>query len=189
MITKTEFKNFLKKHKVDCEVDNFIDIKYFYSKVQGYDFIYIDFNKPTSEWTPLYYKPFKKLYINTKPDSDGEYETFSCGNIYLPVYSKDILDKFIQSKSNNIDDNIIFKLSDEVSIPFNTIKELEQLYSFSMKYLDSYFEMFHTESFLNALSTYRKTTKQIKLLTKSKKELMEKTNNVLIKKGNILKEF
>lgn len=189
MITKTEFKNFLKKHKIDCEVDNFIDIKYFYPKVQGYDFIYIDFKSHTTDYTTLYYKPFKKLYINTKPDSDGEYETNSYGNIYLPVYSKDILDKFIQSKSNNIDDNIIFKLSDEASIPFNTIEELEQLYSFSMKYLDSYFEMFHTESFLNALSTYRETSKQIKLLTKSKKSLIEKTNNVLIKKGNILTDF
>jgi hypothetical protein len=189
MITKTEFKNFLKKHKIDCEVDNFIDIKYFYPKVQGLDLIYIDFKKPSSEWTSLYYKPFKNLYINTKPDSDGDYETSSYGNIYLPVYSKDILDKFIQSKSNNIDDNIIFKLSDEASIPFNTIEELEQLYSFSMKYLDSYFEMFHTESFLNALSTYRETTKQIKLLTQSKKALMEKTNNVLIKKCNILTDF
>ena len=193
MITKTEFKNFLKKHKVDCEVDKFndifIDIKYFYPKVQGTYLIYIDFKKPSSEWTTLYYKPFKNLYIDTKPNSDGAYETFSYGNIYLPVYSEDILDKFIQSKSNNIDDNIIFKLSDEASIPFNTVKELEQLYSFSMKYLDSYFEMFHTESFLNALSTYRETSKQIKLLTQSKKALIEKTNNVLIKKGNILKEF
>lgn len=189
MITKTEFKNFLKKHKVDCEVDSFIDISYFYPKVHGDDFIYINFKKPSSEWTTLYYAPFQNLYINTKPDNVGEYETFSCGNIYLPVYSKDILDKFIQSSSNNIDDNIIFKLSNEVSIPFNTIKELEQLYSFSITYLDSYFEMFHTESFMNALSTYRETTKQIKLLNQSKRTLIEKTNNVLIKKGNILKEF
>lgn len=189
MITKTEYKNFLKKHKIDHEVDNFIDISYFYPKVSGSDFIYIDFKRPSHDWTTLYYRPLKKLYIDKKPDEDGEYETSSYGNIYLPVYSKDILDKLIKSKSNIIDDKVIFEHSDEASIPFNTIKELEQLYNFSMKYLDSFFEMFHTESFLNALSTYRETTKQIKLLTNSKKSLIEKTNDILIKKGDILKEF
>lgn len=189
MITRTEYKNFLKKHKIDYSADNYIDISYFYPKVQGSDFIIINFKKPAPNWTTLYYKPFKKLYISSTDDEDGEYETFSYGDIYLPVYSKDILDKLIESKSNNIDDNIIFQQSDEASIPFNTIEELEQLYSFSMKYLDSYFEMFYTESFLNALSTYRETSKQIRLLTQSNKTLIEKTNNVLIKKGNILTDF
>lgn len=91
-------------------------------------FIYINFKNKDYDETNFLYKPFNKVY-NGECDEDGEmwYNYISHGKMTVPLplhlYPKDAYTRFFTLKE------LSYKNTLTTTIPFNTIEQLEHLYT------------------------------------------------------------
>ena len=91
-------------------------------------FIYINFKNKEYDETNLLYKPFKKVY-DEEWDEDGEmwynYDAHGqmTGPLPLHLYDKNAYNRFFTLKE------LSYKNTLNTTIPFNTIEQLEHLYT------------------------------------------------------------
>lgn len=201
MITRKQFIHFCENHKIKYNENyinlsgrcfiNYKDVKdpdldksFFYP---SYTFFYINFKKKEYDETFYLYKPFEKLYDSTKPDDDGWYSYESYGDIYVPepihCYEEDDFKTLFTTK--NISKKDVIK----TTVPFNTLDQLEHLYNKFNQFSKDVKDFYYSESFQNAVQTYKNNIKMAKELKQSNKDLVSKTLQIIKKKAEIEDEF
>lgn len=201
MITRKQFIHFCENHKIKYK-ENEINLssRYFvkFKDVKDPDldksffnpsdiFIYVSFTEKDYDETYYLYKPYEKLYESTKPDEDGWYSYESYGDIHIiePIhcYTEEEL-KGLFSTKNISKNNVI-----ETNIPFNTLDQLEHLYSQFNQFTKNLKDFYYSESFQNAVQTYKNNVKMAKELNIANKDLVKKTLQVVKRKYELTEDF
>lgn len=201
MITRKQFINFCENHNIKHD-ENVINLssRYFvkYKDVKdpdldksffypSYTFIYINFTDKNYDETFYLYKPFEKLYDSTKPDDDGWYSYESYGDIYVPepihCYIEEEL-KGLFSTKNFSKNNVV-----ETTIPFNTLDQLKHIYSQFNQFTKNLKDFYYSESFQQAVQTYKNNIKMAKELKTANKDLVSKTLQITKRKHDLSEDF
>lgn len=199
MFPKRKFKAFCKQHNIDISdwwsVYDEITIKFNQTNIEHITstpqspFIYINFKNKEYDETNFQYKPFKKVY-DEEWDDDGEkwYNFDSFGQMVVPLplhlYDKNAFNRFFTLKE------LSYKNTLTTTIPFNTIEQLEHLYTVVYPKLNKDIKDFYnSESFQNTIQTYKNNLQTIKNLKKGTIELVNKSYNITKKKAEIEDEF
>lgn len=137
MFPKIKFITFCKQHNIDISNwtgDDDIAIIFKQTNIEHItstpldQFIYINFKKKDYDETDFKYKPFKNLYEGSW-DEDGvmwyDYSTHGQMTVPLPLhlYSKDEYSRLFTHKELSPKNTLTN------TIPFNTIEQLEHLYT------------------------------------------------------------
>lgn len=201
MITRKQFINFCVKHNIKHD-ENVINLsrRYFVKYKDAKDpdldkslvypsdtFIFISFTDKHYDETDYLYKPFEKLYDSIKPDEDGWYSYESYGDIHIiePIhcYTEEELKGLFSTK--DCSKNVVF----ETNIPFNTLDQLEHLYSQFNQFTKNIKDFYYSESFQNAVQTYKNNIKMAKELKQSNKDLVSKTLQIIKRKHDLSEDF
>lgn len=201
MITRKQFINFCVKHNIKHD-ENVINLsrRYFVKYKDAKDpdldkslvypsdtFIFISFTDKNYDETFYLYKPFEKLYDSTKPDDDGWYSYESYGDIYVPepihCYTEEEL-KGLFSTKNFSKNNVV-----ETTIPFNTLDQLEHLYSQFNQFTKNLKDFYYSDSFQQAIQTYKNNIKIAKELKTANKDLVSKTLQIVKRKHDLSEDF
>ena len=160
------------------------DKSFFYP---SYTFFYINFKKKEYDETFYLYKPFEKLYDSIKPDEDGWYSYESYGDIHVPepihCYEENDL-KCLFSTKNFSKNNVV-----ETTIPFNTLDQLEHLYNKFNQFSKDLKDFYYSDSFQQAVQTYKDNVKMAKELNIANKDLVKKTLQVVKRKYELTDDF
>lgn len=199
MFPKRKFKAFCKQHNIDISdwwsVYDEITIKFNQTNIEHITstpqspFIYINFKNKEYDETNFQYKPFKKVY-DEEWDDDGEkwynYDSFGQMVVPLPLhlYDKNAYTRLFTVKTLSPNNTLT------TTIPFNTIEQLEHLYTVVYPKLNKDIKDFYnSESFQNTIKTYKDNLQTIKNLKKGTIELVNKSYNITKKKAEIEDEF
>lgn len=199
MFPKRKFKAFCKQHNIDISdwwsVYDEITIKFNQTNIEHITstpqspFIYINFKNKEYDETNFQYKPFKKVY-DEEWDDDGEkwynYDSFGQMIVPLPLhlYDKNAYTRLFTVKTLSPNNTLT------TTIPFNTIEQLEHLYTVVYPKLNKDIKDFYnSESFQNTIKTYKDNLQTIKNLKKGTIELVNKSYNITKKKAEIEDEF
>lgn len=199
MFPKRKFKAFCKQHNIDISdwwsVYDEITIKFNQTNIEHITstpqspFIYINFKNKEYDETNFQYKPFKKVY-DEEWDDDGEkwYNFDSFGQMIVPLplhlYDKNAYTRLFTVKTLSPNNTLT------TTIPFNTIEQLEHLYTVVYPKLNKDIKDFYnSESFQNTIQTYKNNLQTIKNLKKGTIELVNKSYNITKKKAEIEDEF
>ena len=199
MFPKRKFKAFCKQHNIDISdwwsVYDEITIKFNQTNIEHITstpqspFIYINFKNKEYDETNFQYKPFKKVY-DEEWDDDGEkwYNFDSFGQMIVPLplhlYDKNAYTRLFTVKTLSPNNTLT------TTIPFNTIEQLEHLYTVVYPKLNKDIKDFYnSESFQNTIQTYQNNLQTIKNLKKGTIELVNKSYNITKKKAEIEDEF
>lgn len=201
MITSKQFIHFCENHKIKHD-ENYINlsgrcfVKFKDVKDPDLDksffnpsdtFIYVSFTDKFYDETDYLYKPFEKLYNSTISDEDGWYSYESYGEIHIiePIhcYTEEEL-KGLFSTKNISKNNVI-----ETNIPFNTLDQLEHLYSQFNQFTKNLKDFYYSESFQNAVQTYKNNIKIAKELNIANKDLVSKTLQITKRKHDLSEDF
>lgn len=199
MFPKRKFKAFCKQHNIDISdwwsVYDEITIKFNQTNIEHITstpqspFIYINFKNKEYDETNFQYKPFKKVY-DEEWDDDGEkwynYDSFGQMIVPLPLhlYDKNAYTRLFTVKTLSPNNTLT------TTIPFNTIEQLEHLYTVVYPKLNKDIKDFYnSESFQNTIQTYKDNLQTIKNLKKGTIELVNKSYNITKKKAEIEDEF
>lgn len=197
MIISKQLKQFFKDHNIsrfdkmglDCYILYYSE---FDDKFPKEPIISLSPDFKDNEYTQFLFKPLKNLYLDTKPDGDGDYEFDSYGVVYIPLYKCIDLNGFITSLSKSKEKNIvksIFKNTPLQAIPFNTIKQMEIELDYALKYTYSLIDTINGDSFNSFISQYSENIMKISNIKKINNELKSKSINVLKKKLEILEDL
>lgn len=199
MFPKRKFKAFCNKYNIDVshwwtendEVSILFkntNIEHITSTPQS-QFIYINFKNKEYDETNFQYKPFKNVY-DEEWDEDGEmwynYDSFGQMTVPLPLhlYPRNAYTSFFTHKELSPKNTLT------ATIPFNTIEQLEHLYTVVYPKLNKDIKDFYnSESFQNTIKTYKDNLQTIKNLKKGTIELVNKSYNITKKKAEIEDEF
>lgn len=201
MITSKQFIHFCENHKIKHD-ENYINlsgrcfVKFKDVKDPDLDksffnpsdtFIYVSFTDKFYDETDYLYKPFEKLYNSTISDEDGWYSYESYGEIHIiePIhcYTEEEL-KGLFSTKNISKNNVI-----ETNIPFNTLDQLEHLYSQFNQFTKNLKDFYYSESFQNAVQTYKNNVKMAKELNIANKDIVKKTHQIIQRKHDLTEDF
>ena len=201
MITRKQFINFCVKHNIKHD-ENVINLsrRYFVKYKDAKDpdldkslvypsdtFIFISFTDKHYDETFYLYKPFEKLYDSTKPDEYGWYSYESYGDIYVPepihCYEENDFKTLFTTKNFSKKDVI------EATIPFNTLDQLEHLYSQFNQFSKDLKDFYYSESFQQAVQTYKNNIKIAKELKTANKDLVKKTHQIIQRKHDLSEDF
>lgn len=199
MFPKRKFKAFCKQYNIDVSdwwsVYDEITIKFNQTNIEHITstpqspFIYINFKNKEYDETNFLYKPFKKVY-DEEWDEDGEkwynYDSFGQMVVPLPLhlYDKNAYTRLFTVKTLSPNNTLT------TTIPFNTIEQLEHLYTVVYPKLNKDIKDFYnSESFQNTIKTYKDNLQTIKNLKKGTIELVNKSYNITKKKAEIEDEF
>lgn len=201
MITSKQFIHFCENHKIKHD-ENYINlsgrcfVKFKDVKDPDLDksffnpsdtFIYVSFTDKFYDETDYLYKPFEKLYNSTISDEDGWYSYESYGEIHIiePIhcYTEEEL-KGLFSTKNISKNNVI-----ETNIPFNTLDQLEHLYNKFNQFSKDVKDFYYSESFQNAVQTYKNNIKIAKELNIANKDLVSKTLQITKRKHDLSEDF
>lgn len=201
MITSKQFIHFCENHKIKYK-ENEINLssRYFvkFKDVKdpdldksffnpSDDFIYVSFTDKFYDETDYLYKPFEKLYNSTIPDEDGWYSYKSYGDIHVPepihCYEENDL-KCLFSTKNISKNNVI-----ETNIPFNTLDQLEHLYNKFNQFSKDLKDFYYSDSFQQAVQTYKNNVKMAKELNIANKDLVKKTHQIIQRKHELTEDF
>lgn len=198
MFPKRKFIDFCKQYNIDIsdwwsEYDE-ITIKFKQTNIEHVTstpqnpFIYINFKNKEYDETNYMYKPFKKVYDESW-DEDGEkwynFDTHGQMTVHLPLHLYDEIaySRFFKYK-------LSYKNTLTTTIPFNTIEQLEHLYTVVYPKLNKDIkDFYYSESFQNTIKTYKDNLQTIKNLKKGTIELVNKSYNIIKKKSEIEDEF
>ena len=151
------------------------------------DFIYVSFTDKFYYETDYLYKPFEKLYNSTIPDEDGWYSYESYGYIHVPepihCYEENDL-KCLFSTKNISKNNVIGTI-----IPFNTLDQLEHLYNKFNQFFKDVKDFYYSDSFQQAVQTYKDNVKMAKELKTANKDLVSKTLQITKRKHDLSEDF
>ena len=198
MFPKRKFITFCNKHNIDISnwtVNDEISILFKHTNIEHITsaplntFIYINFKDKDYDETNFQYKPFKKLY-NESWDEDGvmwyNYDTFGQMTVPLPLHLYDEIayKRFFTLKE------LSYKNTLTTTIPFNTIEQLEHLYTVVYPKLNKDIKDFYnSESFQNTIKTYKDNLQTIKNLRKGTMDLVNKSYNINKKKAELEDDF
>lgn len=198
MFPKRKFITFCNKHNIDISnwtANDEISILFKQTNIEHItstplnQFIYINFKDKEYDETNFLYKPFKKLYDESW-DEDGvmwyNYDTFGQMTVPLPLhlYPKDAYTRLFTHKELSPKNTLT------TTIPFNTMEQLEHLYTVVYPKLNKDIKDFYnSESFQNTVKTYKDNLQTIKNLRKGTIELVNKSYNITKKKAEIEDEF
>ena len=199
MFPKRKFIAFCKQHNIDisnwCTFNDEISILFKQTNIEHVtstpinQFIYINFKDKEYDETNWLYKPFQKIYDESW-DEDGDiwynYDTYGQMTVPLPLhkYSSHEFSRLFTHKQLSPNNTLT------TTIPFNTIEQLEHLYTVVYPKLNQDIKDFYNgESFQNILQTYRQNLESIKNLKKGTIELVNKSYEITKKKAEIEDEF
>lgn len=198
MFPKRKFKDFCKQHNIDVSywtTQDAISIPFSVTNIEHIastrlnEFIFINFKRKVYSETRFLYKPFNKVY-NGECDEDGEmwYNYISHGKMTVPLplhlYPKNAYTSLFTNKT------LSYKNTRTATIPFNTIEQLEHLYTIVYPKLNKDLKDFYnSESFQNTIKTYKDNLQTIKNLRKGIMDLVNKSYNITKKKAEIEDEF
>lgn len=205
MFPKRKFKAFCNQHNIDVSDWNgrdYVTILFSETNIEHITstplspFIYINFRRKEYDETNFQYKPFKNVY-DAEWDEDGEkwfnYDSYGQMTVPLPIhlYPKDYYTRLFTAKTLSHNNTLT------ATIPFNTIEQLEHLYTVVYPKLNKDIKDFYNgESFQNTLQTYNDTLKtykeglkNLKTLKKGAIDLLDKSYNITKKKAEIEDEF
>ena len=201
MITRKQFIKFCDNHKIKYDENSVnISCRYFVKYKDAKDpsldkslvypsdtFIYVSFTDKDYDESDYLYKPFEKLYVSTKPDEYGWYGYTSYGDIHIlePIhcYGEDELKGLFSTKNFSKKDTF------ESTVPFNTLDQLEHLYSKFNQFAKDVKDFYYSESFQNTIKIYKDNLQTIKNLRKGTMDLVNKSYNITKKKAEIEDEF
>lgn len=150
-------------------------------------FIYILFTKKDYDETDYLYKPFEKLYESTIPDEFGWYSYDSYGTFHVPepihCYVEDEL-KYLFSAKNLSSRNVV-----ETKIPFNTLDQLEHLYGIFYQFSKDVKDFYNSDTFQQAIQTYKNNINMTKELKQANENLVEKTLQIVKRKQELSEDF
>ena len=201
MITRKQFINFCENHNIKHD-ENVINLssRYFVKYKDAKDpdldkslvypsdtFIDVSFTDKFYDETNYLYKPFEKLYNSTISDEDGWYSYESYGDIHIiePIhcYTEKELKGLFSTKDCSKND--VF----ETNIPFNTLDQLEHLYSQFNQFTKNLKDFYYSESFQNAIQTYKNNIKMAKELKTANKDLVSKTLQITKRMHDLSEDF
>lgn len=202
MITRKQFMKFCENHKIKHDENAILssNCHYFvkYNDVKdpnldkslvnpSYTFIYINFNEKEYDETFYLYKPFEKLYDSTKSDEYGWYSYESYGDIHVPepihCYEEDDFKTLFTTKNFSKKDVI------KTTVPFNTLDQLEHIYSQFNQFTKNLKDFYYSESFQQAVQTYKNNIKMAKELKTANKDLVSKTLQIIKRKHDLSEDF
>ena len=150
-------------------------------------FISVSFIDKDYDVTDYLYKPFEKLYDSTKPDEDGWYGYKAYGDIHIiaPIhcYTEKWLNGMFSTKNFSKKDAI------ETTIPFNTLDQLEHLYGKFNQFTADVKDFYYSESFQQAVQTYKDNIKMAKELKIANEDLVKKTFQIIQRKHELSEDF
>lgn len=198
MFPKRKFKAFCNQHNIDISDwrgEDDVTIKFKQTNIEHVTstpqnpFIYINFKNKEYDETNYQYKPFKKVYDESW-DEDGEmwYNYVAHGQMTVPLplylYDKNAYSRFFTLKELSYNNTLT------TTIPFNTIEQLEHLYTVVYPKLNKDIKDFYnSESFQNTVKTYKENLQTIKNLKKGTIDLVNKSYNITKKKAEIEDDF
>ena len=201
MVTRKQFMKFCDNHNIKYDVvavsqASHYFVKYKDAKDTNLDkslvhpadtFIYVSFTDKDYDETYYLYKPFEKLYDSTKPDDDGWYSYDSYGDMHIPepihCYIEDELKCLFNTKNFSKKDVI------EATVPFNTLDQLEHLYSQFNQFTANVKDFYYGESFQQAIQTYKNNIKMAKELKLANENLVKKTLQIAKRKYDLSDDF
>lgn len=198
MFPKRKFKEFCTKYNIVCpELTNNYDVSILFKNTNiehitstPYDqFIYINFNRKEYDETNFQYKPFKNVYEEEWDEDDNKwYNYYSFGQMTVPLplhlYTQHEYSRLFTNKTLSPNNTIT------TTIPFNTIEQLEHLYTVVYPKLHKDIKDFYnSETFQNTLQTYKDNLRTIRNLKKGTIDLVNKSYSITKKKAEIEDEF
>ena len=200
MVTRKQFMKFCDNHKIKYNEPAILSSHYFVKYKDAKDpnldkslvnpsdtFIFVSFTDKDYDETYYLYKPFEKLYDSTKPDGDGWYSYDAYGDIHIlePIhcYIEDELKQLFSTKNFSKKDVI------EATIPFNTLDQLEHLYSQFNQFTKNVKDFYYGESFQQAIQTYKNNIKMAKELKTANEDLVKKTLQIAKRKHDLSEDF
>ena len=199
MFSKRKFITFCNKHNIDISnywtANDEISILFKQTNIEHItstplnQFIYINFKDKEYDETNFQYKPFKKLYDESW-DEDGvmwyNYDTFGQMTVPLPLH---LYDEIAYTRLFTYKE-LSPKNTLTTTIPFNTMKQLEHLYTVVYPKLNKDIKDFYnSESFQNTIKTYKDNLQTIKNLRKGTMDLVNKSYNITKKKAELEDDF
>ncbi len=199
MFPKRKFITFCNKHNIDISnywtANDEISILFKQTNIEHItstplnQFIYINFKDKEYDETNFQYKPFKKLYDESW-DEDGvmwyNYDTFGQMTVPLPLH---LYDEIAYTRLFTYKE-LSPKNTLTTTIPFNTMKQLEHLYTVVYPKLNKDIKDFYnSESFQNTIKTYKDNLQTIKNLRKGTMDLVNKSYNITKKKAELEDDF
>lgn len=201
MIARKQFMKFCDNHNIkynENEIlirDNYF-VKFKEAKDPNLDkslvypsgtFIRVSFIDKDYDETDYLYKPFEKLYGSTVPDEYGMYNYKAYGDIHIlaPIhcYTEIWLKGMFSTKNFSKKDAI------ETTIPFNTLDQLEHLYGKFNQFTADIKDFYYSESFQQAVQTYKDNMKTTKELKTANEDLVKKTFQIIQRKHELSEDF
>ena len=198
MFPKIKFKEFCTKYNIVCpELTNNYDVSIQFKNINIEhitsnpldEFLYINFNGKDYNETNFQYKPFKHLYTKDWLEDDGMWYNYeSAGEMTVPLplhlYTQHEYSRLFTNKTLSPNNTIT------TTIPFNTIEQLEHLYTVVYPKLHKDIKDFYnSEAFQNTLQTYKDNLRTIRNLKKGTVDLLTKSYSITKKKAEIEDEF
>ena len=150
-------------------------------------FISVSFIDKDYDETDYLYKPFEKLYGSTVPDEYEMYNYKAYGDIHIlaPIhcYTEKWLKGMFSTKNFSKKDAI------ETTIPFNTLDQLEHLYGKFNQFTADIKDFYYSESFQQAIQTYKDNMKTTKELKTANEDLVKKTFQIIQRKHELSEDF
>lgn len=201
MITRKQFMKFCDNHKIKYNEDVVTKASHYFVKYKdvkdpdldksffypSYTFFYINFKKKEYDETDYLYKPFEKLYNSTISDEDGWYSYESYGDIHIiePIHCYEEDDFKTLFTTKNISKKDVIK----TTVPFNTLDQLEHLYNKINQFSKDVKDFYYSESFQQAVQTYKNNIKMAKELKLANKDLVSKTLQITKRKHDLSEDF
>lgn len=201
MVTRKQFMKFCDNHKIKYNEDAVTQASHYFVKYKDAKdpkldkslvhpadtFIYVSFTDKDYDETYYLYKPFEKLYESNKPDGDGWYGYDSYGDIHIPEPIHCYIDEELRCLFNT--KNFSKKDVVEATIPFNTLDQLEHLYSQFNQFTKNVKDFYYGESFQQAIQTYKNNIKMAKELKTANEDLVKKTLQIAKRKYDLSEDF
>lgn len=198
MFPKRKFKAFCEKYNIVCpDLTNEYDVSILFKNINIEhitsnpldEFLYINFQRKDYNETNYIYKPFKHLYTKDWLEDDGTWYNYeSAGEMTVPLplhlYTQHEYSRLFTNKTLSPNNTIT------TTIPFNTIEQLEHLYTVVYPKLHKDIKDFYnSETFQNTLQTYKDNLRTIRNLKKGTVDLVNKSYSITKKKAEIEDEF
>lgn len=201
MITRKQFMKFCDNHNIKYNENEILILgSYFVKFKEAKDpnldkslvypsgtFIHVSFTDMDYDETDYLYKPFEKLYDSAEPDECMWYSYTSYGYIHIPApihcYTENWLKGLFSTKNFSKKDAI------ETTIPFNTLDQLEHLYDKFNQFTADVKDFYYSESFQQAVQTYKNNVKTAKELKLANENLVSKTYQIIQRKHELSKDF
>lgn len=206
MFPKRKFREFCNKHNINVSywtTQDAISIPFSVTNIEHItskplnEFIFINFKRQLYNETKFLYQPFKRVY-NGEWDDDGDirwHNYISYGKMTVPLplnlYNKNDYIRLFTNKT------LSPMNTRTTTIPFNTLEQLEHLYTTVYPKLNQDIKDFYNSEYFkntqqtynNTMQIYKEKLQTLKNLKKGAIDLLSKSYNITKKKAEIEDEF